>query len=129
MIDRNLNSGDEVLIFNNHKNVEKYENFEQEPFIYGVVIEKRLSDDLSYHGSSWNRNIYCVMDNDGNTYTGFYNSNSVPFFLTVEDYINHLSYLGDNESIIIQDKIEKIKRIKGLIESLSQKEEKKVLKK
>lgn len=128
MIDRDLNSGDEVLIFTDYKDAEKYEDFEEEPFIRGKIIEKELSDDLSYHGSSWNRNIYHVMDNDGNIYRGFYGFGT-PRFLTVEDYIKHLYCLVDNESKKIQDKIERIKRIKVLIESLSQKEEKKVLKK
>ena len=128
MTDRKLNVGDEVLIFTDYKDAEKYEDFEEEPFIRGKIIETGLSDYLFYHRNSRNKNMYEVMDNDGNIYRGFYGF-GIPRFLTVEDYIKHLDYLIDDESKEIQDKIERIERIKKIIESLSLKEDEKVLKK
>ena len=117
MTDRKLNVGDEVLIFTDYKDEEKYEDFEEESFIRGKIIEKGLNKYLFYDGSPRNKNIYQVMDNDGNIYRGFYGF-GIPRFLTVEDYIKHLDYLVDNESKEIQDKIERIERIKKIIESL-----------
>lgn len=83
-------NGTEVLIF---KYVREWElNQDDENYICGIVQSSKISDDLSWHGSSWNELIYEVLDEDGNRYVGSYGRGvrGNCFIRTREDYIRFL---------------------------------------
>lgn len=121
MFEKKLNVGDEVLIFTESKFDEINNDFNELPFIKGKVIKCGFNGDLKYHGNSWNKNKYIVMDEDENLYMGFYNF-GVPRFLTEEDYIERLGYIIDRDNEEIKEKLERIKRMKDIILSLKVKE-------
>ena len=131
-MERQLNIGDKVLIFNYISSWGIKQDYNR--FIEGVVIKKELSDDLSQHGSPWEVMNYKVLGEDGKEYYGNYIEHVLgnSFFMTREDYINHLRYeksilktLKDNKNILsmlkkYKDELEDInknnKRILGNIE-------------
>ena len=107
-MDRELNIGDKVLIFNYISQRGINQNYNR--FIEGIVIHKELSDDLSQHGSPWEVMNYRVLGEDGKKYFGNYIDPVLgdSFFMTREDYINHLRHeknilkvLKENENILL----------------------------
>ena len=94
-MERQLNIGDKVLIFNYISSWGINQNYSR--FKEGVVIEKKLSDDLSQHGSPWEVMNYRVLGEDGFKYFGNYIEPVLgdSFFMTREDYLNHLRYEKD----------------------------------
>ena len=88
-MDKELSLGDEVLRFAKRNNPCKDI---LEPYIVGRVISSELSEDLSYHGSSWYEEIYEVLGEDKKIYIGTYGSAVIgdSYFLTREDYIQYL---------------------------------------
>lgn len=106
-MEKKLNIGDKVLIFtgrNKSKDGIK-------PFIKGKVIKKSKSDDLAYHGSPWIVDVYKVVGEDGNTYTGCYKDNTVgdSSFWTIEDYKDYLKRVVEHDDVRIRE-IEQSKR-------------------
>ena len=85
-----LNIGDEVLIF---KYIQEWGiDQDYEHYIKGYIVKRKMSDDLSYHGSSWNVINYTVIGEDGKEYFGNYKNPTLGncFFMTQEDYIYYL---------------------------------------
>ena len=85
-----LNVGDEVLIF---KYIQEWGiNQDYEHYIKGYIVKRKMSDDLSYHGSTWNVINYIVIGEDGKEYFGNYKIPTLgnSFFMTQEDYIYYL---------------------------------------
>ena len=85
-----LNIGDEVLIF---KYIQEWGiDQDYEHYIKGYIVKRKMSDDLSYHGSSWNVINYTVIGEDGKEYFGNYKNPILgnSFFMTQEDYVYYL---------------------------------------
>ena len=73
-------------------------------YIIGIVQSSTLSNDLSYHGSSWAEYVYNVVGADGKTYIGTYGKGIIgnSFFRTKEDQIRFLMRkINDNKQKII----------------------------
>ena len=85
-----LSVGDEVLVFRYVSTWGPKQDYEH--YIKGTIISSELSDDLSYHGSSWNEMTYTVLGEDGYTYFGnyMYPILGSSFFLTGSDYTSYL---------------------------------------
>ena len=98
-------NGTEVLIF---KYVREWElNQDDENYICGIVQSSKISDDLSWHGSSWNELIYEVLGEDGNIYIGTYGRGIIgnSFFRTKEDQISILrNRITNNEQEMLKIK-------------------------
>ena len=80
-------NGTKVLIF---KYIREWGPVQDEKnYIIGTIQSSKTSDDLSIHGSSWYEQIYEVLGEDGNTYTGNYGAGFVgnSYFRTIEDHI------------------------------------------
>lgn len=106
-MDKELNIGDEVLIFNYIPEWGIQQNYEQ--FIKGKVIKSEMSDNLSYHGSSWHVKNYRVLGEDDKEYYGNYKHPHLgnSFFMTIEDYIYYLkSKIINNKEEILKLNIE-----------------------
>lgn len=113
-------NGTEVLIF---KYISEWgPNQDDENYVVGIVQSSKTSDDLSIHGSSHYVQIYEVLGNDGNRYTGTYGNGFVgnSFFRTREDHIEILKRkISHNKETItkLQEKnSEYINQISSLIE-------------
>lgn len=121
-MEKQLNIGDEVLIFNYIP--EWSPNQDMTRYKIGHVIEKKLSHDLSYHGSPWCVMNYTIIGNDGRKYFGNYIHPTLgdSFFMKEEDYIEYLK----QEIIYKQNKIYEIQKeiieIQERIESVQEKE-------
>lgn len=98
-------NGTEVLIFNYIPEWKKEQDFYH--FIRGKIIKSEISNDLSYHGSSWNITNYTVLGEDGKEYFGNYKNPHLgdSFFLTEEDYVLFLK----RKIAINEDKIQNIR--------------------
>ena len=113
-------NGTEVLIF---KYVREWgPNQDDENYVVGIVQSSKTSDDLSIHGSSHYVQIYEVLGNDGNRYTGTYGNGLIgnSFFRTKGDQVEILKRkISHNKETItkLQEKNnEYIKQISSLIE-------------
>ena len=117
-MDKELNIGDEVLIFKYITEWGLHQDYEH--FIKGKVVKSEISDDLSYHGSPWYKMNYTVLGEDGKKYFGNYKHPHLgnSFFMTKEDYIYYLK----NKLINNKEKILKIttenKKIQEMINSI-----------
>lgn len=69
-----LNIGDRVII---HHFIN--EDCENKNLKIGAVIDSKMSDDLSYHGSSHSEEIYTVKDDHGSVYEGTYGHDYIHF--------------------------------------------------
>ena len=89
-MDKELNIGDEVLIFKYITEWGLHQDYEH--FIKGIIVKSEISDDLSYHGSPWYKMNYTVLGEDGKKYFGNYKHPHLgnSFFMTKEDYIHFL---------------------------------------
>ena len=85
---KKLNVGDEVLVFDNTRNIKS----DIEPYVRGKVFESYQSDDIAYHGAPWYVDLYKVRGEDGYTYSGSYHYGSIgtSYFLKPEEYIQYL---------------------------------------
>ena len=111
-------NGTDVLIFNYVPYWKKEQNYDS--YIRGKIIDSELSDDLSYHGSSWQVVNYTVLGEDGNKYYGNYKDPVIgdSFFMTDEDYITFLKgKIKSNEDVMLK-MYEDNKRIKEMIENV-----------
>lgn len=113
-----LNIGDKVII---HHFIN--ECCENKDLRIGIVINSKISDDLSYHGSSHYEEIYTVKDENGNVHEGTYGHDYIHYgyvnkiyFLTIEDqdkvWQRNVRYLEDE----INSRRNKIQEIQSLIE-------------
>ena len=120
-MEKKLNVGDNVLVFENYKYISPFEIL---PFINGTVVECRESDDLSYHGSPWYVYLYKVIGEDGNTYLGSYRSSIIgnAYYYKVEDYIEYLKYIKEHNENEILELTQKNQSIDELIESMKEKQ-------
>lgn len=85
-----ITEGMEVLIF---RYVPEWGyNQDNEHYITGTVLKKEKYDNLSCHDNSWQKQVYTVLGEDGEVYTGNYGMGSVgnSFFRTRKDYIKFL---------------------------------------
>lgn len=85
-----ITEGMEVLIF---KYIPEWGyNQDNEHYIVGTVLKKEKYDDVSCHNNSWQKQVYTVLGEDGEVYTGNYGMGSVgnSFFRTKEDQIKFL---------------------------------------
>ena len=116
-MDRVLNIGDEVLVF---KYISEW-GINQDYFNFkrGKVLEKELSKDLAYHGSSWNVLCYKVIGDDGRIYFGNYGRPIIhdSFFMVGEDYINYLNRMINKNLEKIQMIDKENKKIQNIIDS------------
>lgn len=53
----------------------------------GIVIDIKMSNDISYHGSSHYEEIYTVIDEEGNTFEGTYGHDYIHFGYGFKTYI------------------------------------------
>lgn len=85
-----ITEGMEVLIF---KYIPEWGyNQDNEHYIVGTVLKKEKYDDVSCHNNSWQKQVYTVLGEDGEVYTGNYGMGLVgnSFFRTREDQIKFL---------------------------------------
>lgn len=82
-----MDIGDKVII---HHFIN--DDCENKDLKIGVVVGSKMSEDLSYHGSSHYEQIYTVKDDNGNIYEGTYRYDYIHFgcvdktyFLTPEE--------------------------------------------
>ena len=80
--------GTEVFIF---KYVRGFKELKIDEFIMGEVVTSKMSDDLSFHGSSYYVMNYTVLGKDCNVYFGNmeYPTQGNSFFMTKDMYIKH----------------------------------------
>lgn len=97
-------NGTEVLIF--HYIREWGTDQDESNYVKGVIQSSKESYDLSYHGTTYNEQIYEVLGNDGKTYYGAYGRGIIgdSFFRTVDDHIKCIK----NSIRINDEKITKI---------------------
>lgn len=122
-MEKKLNIGDDVLIFRYIHQWGIHQNIER--FIRGNVIKIEMSDDLSYHGSSWYVMNYKVLGEDGKEYFGNYMHPTLgdSFFMTEEDYILYLErMIAKNQNQILEINKEN-NRIQKMIEKVQKREE------
>lgn len=125
-MDKELNIGDEVLIFKYITEWGLHQDYEH--FIKGIIVKSEISDDLSYHGSPWYKMNYTVLGEDGKKYFGNYKHPHLgnSFFMTKEDYIYYLkNKLINNKEKILEITTEN-KKIQEMINSI-QMEDKHIL--
>ena len=124
-----LNVGDEVLIF---KYIREWGiNQDYEHYIIGHIVKRKISDDLSHHGSTWNVMNYIVIGEDGKEYFGNYKIPTLgdSFFMTQEDYIDYLERkIARNQEKILEIN-KKNQEIQKMIENVQTKKNQKSLKK
>lgn len=121
-MDKELNVGDEVLIFNYIR--EWGINQDDEHYIKGSIVKSEMSDDLSYHGSPWYVINYTVLGEDGTIYFGNYKYPTLgnSFFMTQEDYIHYLERkIANNQEKILELNKENQKN-KAMIENVQKRE-------
>ena len=118
-----LNIGDEVLIFKYIREWGIDQDYKH--YIKGYVINRKMSDDLSYHGSPWSVMNYTVIGEDGKDYFGNYKKPTLgdSFFMIQEDYVRYLEreIRGNQEKILeinkenqtLQKMIENVKNEKN----------------
>lgn len=85
-----ITEGMEVLIF---RYIPEWGyNQDNEHYIIGTVLKKEKYDDVSCHDNSWQKQVYIVLGEDGEVYTGNYGMGLVgnSFFRTREDQIKFL---------------------------------------
>ena len=85
-----ITQGMEVLIF---RYIPEWGyNQDNEHYIIGTVLKKEKYDDVSCHDNSWQKQVYTVLGEDGEVYTGNYGMGLVgnSFFRTREDQIKFL---------------------------------------
>lgn len=85
-----ITEGMEVLIF---RYIPEWGyNQDNEHYIIGTVLKKEKYDDVSCHDNSWQKQVYTVLGEDGEVYTGNYGMGLVgnSFFRTREDQIKFL---------------------------------------
>ena len=85
-----ITEGMEVLIF---RYIPEWGyNQDNENYIIGTVLKKEKQDDVSCHDNSWQKQVYTVLGEDGEVYTGNYGMGLVgnSFFRTREDQIKFL---------------------------------------
>ena len=85
-----ITEGMEVLIF---RYIPEWGyNQDNENYIIGTVLKKEKYDDVSCHDNSWQKQVYTVLGEDGEVYTGNYGMCLVgnSFFRTREDQIKFL---------------------------------------
>ena len=85
-----ITEGMEVLIF---RYIPEWGyNQDNEHYIIGTVLKKEKYDDVSCHDTSWQKQVYTVLGEDGEVYTGNYGMGLVgnSFFRTREDQIKFL---------------------------------------
>lgn len=85
-----ITEGMEVLIF---KYIPEWGyNQDNEHYIVGTVLKKEKYDDVSCYDNSWQKQVYTVLGEDGEVYTGNYGMGLVgnSFFRTREDQIKFL---------------------------------------
>ena len=117
-MDKELNIGDEVLIFKYITEWGLHQDYEH--FIKGIIVKSEISDDLSYHGSPWYKMNYTVLGEDGKKYFGNYKHPHLgnSFFMTKEDYIYYLkNKLINNKEKILEITTEN-KKIQEIINSI-----------
>ena len=117
-MDKELNIGDEVLIFKYITEWGLHQDYEH--FIKGIIVKSEISDDLSYHGSPWYKMNYTVLGEDGKKYFGNYKHPHLgnSFFMTKEDYIYYLkNKLINNKEKILEITTEN-KKIQEMINSI-----------
>lgn len=94
-------NGTEVLIFKYVSGLGPKQD--DEHYILGIILSSEMSENLSYHGSSWHERIYTVLGKDGNKYIGTYGTGLLgnSFFRTREDHVEILKrkILNNIESI------------------------------
>lgn len=103
MYEEVLNIGDEVLIFKYIREWGIDQDYKH--YIKGYVIKRKMSDDLSQHGSSWNVMNYTVIGEDGKEYFGNYKDPVLgdSFFMTQEDYVHYLERkIRENQEKILE---------------------------
>lgn len=117
-MDKELNIGDEVLVFKYITEWGLHQDYEH--FIKGIIVKSEISDDLSYHGSPWYKMNYTVLGEDGKKYFGNYKHPHLgnSFFMTKEDYIYYLkNKLINNKEKILEITTEN-KKIQEMINSI-----------
>ena len=123
-----LNVGEEVLIF---KYIREWGiNQDYEHYIRGYIVKRKMSDDLSHHGSTWNVMNYIVIGEDGKEYFGNYKRPTLgdSFFMTQEDYIDYLERkIARNQEKILEIN-KKNQEIQKAIENIQIKKSKRVKK-
>ncbi len=82
--------GTEVFVFNYVDGWGCDQDYDH--FIKGTIKSSEWSHDLSYHGSSWYKRIYTVIDQDGVEHYGCYGSGMLGdcFIMTKNSYIAYL---------------------------------------
>ena len=124
-----LNFGDEVLIF---KYIREWGiNQDYEHYIKGYIVKRKMSDDLSHHGSPWNVMNYTVIGEDGKEYFGNYKNPILgnSFFMTQEDYIYYLKRKITRNKEKILEINKKNQEIQKMIENVQTEKNQKSLKK
>lgn len=120
-MDKELNIGDEVLVF---KYIREWGlNQDYEHYVRGNVVKSEMSDDLSYHGSPWCVMNYTVLGEDGIEYFGNYKHPTLgnSFFMTQEDYIHYLERkIANNQEKMLEINKEN-QNIQQMIESVKNK--------
>lgn len=112
-MNKELNIGDEVLVFNYIREWGINQNYEH--YIKGNVVESEISNDLSHHGSPWYVMNYTVLGEDGNKYFGNYKHPTLgnSFFMTQEDYTHYLEKkILSNQEKILELKKENRKKVR-----------------
>lgn len=124
-----LNIGDEVLIFKYIREWGIDQDYKH--YIRGYIIKRKMSDDLSYHGSPWNVMNYTVIGEDSKEYFGNYKDPVLgdSFFMTQEDYVRYLEreIRGNQEKILEINK--KNQALQKMIENVQIEKNQKSLKK
>ena len=123
-------NGTEVLIFDYISEWGTDQNYDR--YIKGKIIKCELSDDLSYHGSSWHVYNYTVLGEDGREYFGNYGSPVLGghFFLTKEGLIkvfkNKMAWNQRNIDKLVKENEEYEKKILKLEGGMTLKKKRKV---
>lgn len=117
---KELNIGDEVLVF---KNMEELSSANTK-YIEGVIIDKKVSDNLAIHGNPKYEMIYTVIDKHGNKHIGAYLTHTFnkTCIKTREDHINYLRDKIYEYKKIIKDIKKDIKEYENIINTLDNKE-------
>ena len=95
-------NGTQVLIFYYAKG-HCHQNIDEAKFIKGIIVSSEESEDLSWHGSSWYKQIYTVLGEDGKEYKATYNTAFIGSFYirTIEEQINRIKFaIEDNYKTI-----------------------------
>ena len=111
----------EVLIFNSNRHAAGEVDT---IFIKGTITSSIESEDLSQHGSPWYEQIYYVLGEDENVYSGTYKTPIIGrhYFMTVEDYKQRLADMIKLNNGTIKDIQDKNKEYQNMIDSFDKTE-------